>query len=102
MAPALAPACCCSIFPELGASTATRAASLAHRAGIYSNVERQMLKLSNISTIQSSLAKVFAKNASHPNTTAPQSLFMLRQTARPRPLTAVAVVVAHDIMLLLI
>ena len=44
--------------------------------------------------------KGFRKNASHPNTTAPQSLFMLRQTARPRPLTAVAV--ANDIMLLLI
>ena len=72
-------------------------------AGIYSNVEQQMLKLSNISTIQSSLAKVFAKI---PHTT---SIFVYAQTdePHPRPLTAVAgvvvvVVVGNDIMLLLI
>ena len=58
VAPAPAPACCCSIFPELGASTATRAASLAHRAGIYSNVEQQMLKLSNISRYPQSKARL--------------------------------------------
>ena len=61
-----------------------------------------MLKLSNISTIQSSLAKVFAKI---PHTT---SIFVYAQTdePHPRPLTAVAgvvvVVVGNDIMLLLI
>ena len=68
VAPALAPACCCSIFPELGASTATRAASLAHRAGIYSNVEQQMLKLSNISRYPQSKARLqndSRNNASH-------------------------------------
>ena len=104
MAPAPAPACCCSIFPELGASTATRAASLAHRAGIYSNVEQQMLKLSNISRYPQSKARLqndSRNSASHFEqfTATPQQ----PQTdgPRPRPLVAV-VVVANDTMLLLI
>ena len=89
---------CCSHFS--GASTAN-----GHQPGASRSWHLLKCRAANAEAIQyihnlKLACKGLRKNASHHNT----PIFVYAQTdgARPRPLTAVAVVVANDIMLLLL